>query len=82
MIRKKKVVPQQPKIQSFEITLEIETGNLIHRKFDTREELLDFINEYARNPKKIREEISPKKRTKKIGKQMGFYKDIVDDNEW
>ena len=75
-------IPENPKVSSFEITLEIETGNLIYKSFKDLEEMLDFIQNNAQNPAKIRELISPKKRTKKIGEQMGFYKDIVDDNEW
>ena len=66
MTRKKKSPPKEPKIKQIEITLEIETGNLIYRKFDNKEDLLSFVNEYAKNPAKIREVISPKKRAKKL----------------
>jgi hypothetical protein len=75
-------LPDNPKISAFEITLEIETGNLIHRSFNDVEELFDFIQNNVKDPTKIRELISPKKRTKKIGEQAGFYDDSNDDNEW
>lgn len=66
MTKKTKPSAKVPKIKQIEITLEIETGNLIHRKFDNKEDLLSFIHEYAKNPIKIREVISPKKRTKNL----------------
>ncbi|GER78771.1 hypothetical protein DIM_08520 [Candidatus Denitrolinea symbiosum] len=50
------------KIKNYEITLEIETGNLLHRKFTNKEDLLKFLSEYANNPKKILKEITPKVR--------------------
>jgi len=76
---KKMSSPKQPKIKRFEITLEIETGNLIHRKFDNWEDLAAFAKEYANNPQKILDEITPK-RNKKIGEQSSFY-DVEDDEE-
>lgn len=76
-------LPKSPKIKAFEITLEIETGNLIHKSFKDVEELYDFIQNNVQNPAKIRELISPKKRTKKIGEQAGFYEiKNDDDDEW
>lgn len=75
-------LPENPKIKAFEITLEIETGNLIHKSFNDVEELYDFIQSNVQNPTKIRELITPKKRTKKIGEQAGFYDDSNDDDEW
>ncbi|MBL8098667.1 MAG: hypothetical protein JNK81_05770 [Anaerolineales bacterium] len=75
-------LPENPKIKAFEITLEIETGNLIHKSFNDVEELYDFIQSNVQNPAKIRELITPKKRTKKIGEQAGFYNDSSDDDEW
>jgi len=75
-------LPENPKIRAFEITLEIETGNLIHKSFNDVEELYDFIQNNVRNPAKIRELISPKKRTRKIGEQAGFYDGANDDDDW
>lgn len=66
MNMKEKPSPKLLKTKSIELTLEIETGNLIHRKFDNKEDLLSFINEYAQNPAKIRELIDPKKKRKKV----------------
>ena len=64
MTPKKKTSSKQSKIKQIEITLEIETGNLIYRKFNNKEDLLNFVNEYAQNPAKIRELISPKNLSK------------------
>ena len=75
-------LPATPKISAFEITLEIETGNLIHKSFKDVEELFDFIQNNAQNPAKIRELISPKKRIRKIGEQSAFYTELNDDDEW
>lgn len=78
-------LPENPRISSFEVTLEIETGNLIHKSFNDVEELLDFIQDSSQNPAKIREIISPKKSIKKIGEQSSFYDakaDNDDDDEW
>ncbi|HLG28060.1 MAG TPA: hypothetical protein VI423_09775 [Paenisporosarcina sp.] len=77
-----KPLPANPKINNFEITLEIESGNLIYRKFNDLEELLDFINENTQDPQKIVNEITPKKSSKKIGEQMEFYHTDEDDEEW
>ncbi|MEP7134672.1 MAG: hypothetical protein ABI904_07040 [Chloroflexota bacterium] len=65
-------IPKHPKISNYEITLEIETGNLIYRKFDDMEELLEFINEYTGNPDKIYDDIKPKNKGR-VGEQMSFY---------
>ena len=82
MTKKKKPSSKQSTINHIEITLEIETGNLIHRKFDNKEDLLNFINENAQNPQKILDEISPKESKKKIAEQMGFYDTEDDGEEW
>ena len=82
MTKKKKPSSKQSTINHIEITLEIETGNLIHRKFDNKEDLLNFINEYTQNPQKILDEISPKESKKKIAEQMGFYDTEDDGEEW
>jgi len=60
-------LPLNPRINTFEITLEVETGNLIYRKFKDLEELLDFINKDVTDPAKIFEEISPKPTKRRIG---------------
>lgn len=73
---------KRQKIMSYEITAEIETGNLIHRKFDTPEELIEFVNKTLRDPEKILEIISPKRGRRKIGEQVGLYETEDDDEEW
>jgi hypothetical protein len=71
-------------IKRFEITLHVESGNLIHRTFNNLEELLEFINNDAQDSSKIREIISPKKRKKQIGEQLGFYStdESADNEDW
>lgn len=82
MSRKQLSPPKRPKINRFEITLHVESGNLIYKKFDNLEEMLDFINQTASDPEKIREIISPKKRSGKVGEQIGFYSAEDDDDDW
>ena len=74
-------LPAKLNLRQYEITFEVETGNLIHKTFNDLEDMLDFINTTARNPEKIREIISPK-RNKKISEQTGFYDANVDDDDW
>jgi len=82
MTRNKKSSPEHLKIKQYEITFHVETGNLIYKTFDNLEEMLDFINQTARDPDKIRQIISPKKRSGKISEQMGFYDTEDDDDDW
>lgn len=49
-------------IKRYEISLHVETGNVIYEKFDNVEDLLQFIHEYAHDSAKILERITPKKR--------------------
>ena len=67
-------------IKKIELSLEVATGNLIYKTFDNLDDLVKFLNETARDPEKIREIISPKKRSGKVGEQMGFY-DTEEDND-
>ena len=57
-------LPHTLPILNVEISLEINTGNIIHEKFDNLEDALKFVNEYAHNPAKILERITPKKKSK------------------
>lgn len=57
-------LPDNPQIQRFEISLQIDTGNIIHERLDDLEDLLDFIQRYSHNPAKILERIKPKKKAK------------------
>ena len=75
-------LPVNPKINNFEITLEVETGNLIYRKFQDLEELMDFINQNVTDPAKILEEISPKPTKRQIGEQLEFYEADEDDEDF
>lgn len=76
-----KPLPANPQTRSFEITLEIETGNLIYRKFNDLEELIEFIKDDANNPQWILEQITPK-RNRKIGEQASFYEAEEDEEDW
>ena len=69
-------------IRKIELSLEVATGNLIYKTFDNLDDLVKFLNETARNPEKIREIISPKKRSGKVSEQMGFYDTEEDDDDW
>ena len=70
-------------IKKIELSLEVATGNLIYKTFDNLDDLVKFLNETARNPEKIREIISPKKRSGKVSEQMGFYDtEEDDDDDW
>lgn len=81
MNNKRKSPPTSPKVKRFGITLEIETGNLIHREFDNWEDLVKFAEEYADNPQWILEQITPK-RNRKIGEQSSFYEAEEDEEDW
>jgi hypothetical protein len=59
-------LPDTPKIQHFEISLQLDTGNVIHEKFDDLEDLLEFICEHSGDPAKILERITPKKGPKQL----------------
>lgn len=54
-------LPANPRVSSWEVTLQIDTGNLIHFKFDDLEELQDFLLRYA-DPHEILKHITPRKR--------------------
>lgn len=74
-------LPEHLNVNKFEVTFEIQTGNLIHKVFNDLEEMLEFINQTARDPEKIREIISPKQ-NRKIGEQIALYDIEEDDNDW
>lgn len=86
-MEKRKVCHHKPlrldskKIIGFEITLEIETGNLIHKKFDTLEELAEFAKEYASSPTNILDAISPKPNKSKLANKWNSMI-LKNDREW
>lgn len=57
-------LPANPRISSWEVTLKVSTGNLIHLNFDDPEELQDFLLQYS-DPQEILKRITPKKREQK-----------------
>jgi hypothetical protein len=77
-----KPFPKNIKATGFEITIQVETGNLIHKTFNDPEELVDFINQTAYDSRRILEIITPKRGKRKIGEQMGLYDTEDDDEEW
>ncbi len=50
---------ETPRIQKVEITLYINTGNVIYQEFDDIESAMRFIQYMAHNPKAILERIAP-----------------------
>jgi hypothetical protein len=56
-------LPPNPSIISFEITLQIETGNTIHQTFTDLEEAQEFLSAYHADPQFILDRITPKKRS-------------------
>lgn len=55
-------MPESPRIQSFEIALQIEGGNIIYQEFTDLEEALEFMLSHHKSPQKIRDKITPKRR--------------------
>ncbi|NDJ61384.1 MAG: hypothetical protein GYB67_09675 [Chloroflexi bacterium] len=54
-------LPEVPSVEKFEITLQIDTGNIIYAEFADFEEATAFIQMYHRNPQAILDKIKPKK---------------------
>jgi hypothetical protein len=52
-------LPTHPQIKTLEITLQIETGNIIHRKFQDAEEAMAFIQAYFNDPALVLSQIMP-----------------------
>jgi len=77
-----KPLPRELKIRQFEVTFELETGNLIHKSFSDLEEMLEFVTQTAGNSEKMREMVSPKKGKGGVGEQMGLYDTDESDEEW
>jgi len=55
-----KPLPEVPQIVSFEISLQIDSGNVIYRQFSDLEEALDFVEKYTGHPQAILETITPR----------------------
>lgn len=49
-----------PQIERFELSLQIDTGNVIYEEFTDMEEILEFIKIYTQNPTAILNHITPK----------------------
>jgi hypothetical protein len=54
-------LPEQPKILTYEITLNVDSGNVIHYEFRDSEEAMAFISDFAHNPQLIMNAILPKR---------------------
>lgn len=52
-------LPDTPRIQKFEISLQVDTGNVIYEEFADVEEALDFIRDHFRNSEQILKRIAP-----------------------
>jgi hypothetical protein len=57
-------LPENPQIKSFEIALQIDTGNTIYQEFKDIESAIDFIQNHFRNPNAILQRITPRKTPK------------------
>lgn len=55
-------LPEDPQIEKFEISLQINTGNTIYREFDDVEAALGFIQEHFGDPTEILKRITPRKK--------------------
>lgn len=53
-------LPQNPRIVRFEISLQIDSGNVIHQSFKDLEEAYTFIETYMNKPEAILEVITPR----------------------
>jgi hypothetical protein len=56
-------LPSTPNIQGFQVALNIDTGNVIYQEFDDVEALLEFVQTYHKNPQKMLERITPRKKS-------------------
>ncbi|MDX1995252.1 MAG: hypothetical protein SF029_22910 [bacterium] len=57
-----KPLPENPRIVGFEISLQVESGNVIHQGFTDLEEALEFMQRYTTNPQAVLETITPKEK--------------------
>lgn len=57
-------LPANPAIVSFEIALQVSTGNTIYCEFHDAEEAMAFIADFAHNPQAILDRITPKSNSK------------------
>lgn len=53
-------LPEIPQIVSFEISLQVDSGNVIYRRFEDLEEAFDFMEKYTGQPQAILEIITPR----------------------
>lgn len=61
-----KPLPPNPRVETFEVTLQIDTGNVIYGKFGDIENVIDFIKQYFQNPEAILDRIKPKRKVGQI----------------
>lgn len=57
-------LPKSPRVTKFEISLQIETGNIVYQEFEDMEELFKFIQTHSQNPDELLKLITPKKHSK------------------
>jgi hypothetical protein len=53
-------IPDKPSVTGYDITLEVETGNLISAHFDDWEALQEFLHLHRTDPRAILDKITPK----------------------
>jgi|GEM_PF-1463071 len=64
-------LPESPQIVRFEISLEVDSGNIIYEQFSDLEEAFDFLQRYTRQPQAILKRITPRPRTDKPTEEEG-----------
>lgn len=74
-------LPPNPQIELMEISLQIDTGNIIHKTCSDIEEVLEFINEYYANAQAILEKITPRPTTVTPSQLSSFAKSEEEDIE-
>jgi hypothetical protein len=57
-------LPKKPRITGFQISLQVDTGNVIYQEFDDLEAAMDFIQTRFHDPDAILRHITPRFRTK------------------
>jgi hypothetical protein len=75
-------LPEIPQIVSFEISLQVDSGNVIYRRFEDLEEAFDFIERYTGQPQAILEIITPRpKESSTVQLELSLADQETNDDE-
>ncbi len=74
-------LPEIPQIVSFEISLQVDSGNVIYQRFEDLEEAFDFMEKYTGQPQAILEIITPrpKESSTMLSESSSAIQEIIDD---